>query len=195
MTFPKYTASVSDTDFLINISRVGAFFLIENLFNKIVIPKEIKDHEMLKRGKNERFSLIKHKRINPQSPIEFVDKASNKIYNQIATREYLKMTAFIDPGEAHCCGYAKASGTNIIISDNRRDYPEIEKHGYIVLGHRDLISLSVRFGLMTKEEGEAIYNEINSNQDHPSRFTFDETIDNTLTRIHKNGWNDQLGIH
>ncbi|SFD60498.1 hypothetical protein [Bacillus sp. UNCCL81] len=194
MTFPKYTASVSDTDLLINITKVGAFHLLENLFNKVIIPKEIRDHEMLKKGKDERYNLVKYMRVNPQTPLEYFDKSTNKIFNKIATNEYLKMTALIGPGEAQCCGYAKASGTNIIISDNVNDYPDMIENGYIVLGHRDLISLSVRFGLMSKVDGEVLYKQINSNLDKPSGFSFDETIDRTLTRIHKNGWNEQLGI-
>ncbi|UTW68362.1 hypothetical protein KHA80_11820 [Anaerobacillus sp. HL2] len=135
--------------------------ILESLFSKIVIPKFIIDYEMLKNGKQQRFQILQHKRSNPSSPFEVIDKDQNKTFKRIVSYEYAEMIKYIDPGEAECCGYAKALSIKIIISDNRRDFDEMEKRSFILLGHRELLTLSVLFSLLTVEDAASIYNQIN----------------------------------
>ena len=195
MTFIKLRASVGDTDFLINVTKSGRIDIFENLFNEVIIPAYIAEREMINHGSDERYFLKKYKRLNPMSPIVFKDREKEgKLYNKIALTEFRKMLEEIDKGEAECCGYARASNTNIILSDNKRDYPEMENAGYILLGHREILTLNVFYGLMTRSDCETIYNSINTSLSAPSAFDFNEIYDRALNRIRTNGWNKHLNI-
>lgn len=195
MTFIKLRASVGDTDFLINVTKSGRIDIFENIFTEVIIPAYIAEREMINHGKEERFFLKKHKRINPSSPIVFKDREKEgKLYNKIALTEFRKRLEEIDQGEAECCGYAKASNTKIILSDNKRDYSDMENAGYILLGHREILTLNAFYGVMTKCDCETIYDSINNSLSAPSSFDFNDTYDRALKRIRDNGWNEHLNI-
>lgn len=194
MNFTKYTASVSDTDLLIHLAKVDRLDVLELLFAEVVVPKYIKDNELLKKDKDQRLKVVQYNRLNSSSIFNFKDKEENLAFKNLANKEFRHMLKYVDKGEAECCGYAKALKIDIIISDNINDYPDMEDRGYILLGHREILPLLVYFNLMNKEDVEPIYDSINLELSHPSKFSFDEAYDRAIERIRNKGWNQKLGI-
>lgn len=196
MTFQRYTASVGDTDLLVNVAKSKHINIMENLFDRLIIPKYISDIEMLKIGKDERFFLIKYKRLNPNSPIEFMDREQEgKVFNKIASNERSRMLEVVGgKGECECCGYARALDTRIVISDNKIDYPDMEKEGYILLGHKELITLNIYFGLLTPTQGEQIYNDINLSLTNPNGHNYNEMYKRSMKRFRDKNWCEYLRI-
>jgi predicted nucleic acid-binding protein len=191
MTFQKLTASVSDTDILINFGKIDRLDVIDLLFDKIVVPKKIT--EELVRIDRHQYTKVHRKTYDTQSGFEFQDRHKDKVLNRLArdTIEYYR--EIIGPGEAECAGYAKASNIDIIISDNYTEFEELEEE-FIMLTHRDLIFLCFNHNLLTRKDAEALFSLINQNLDRPTKITFDEWHDRSITRMHEKGWNKILGV-
>ncbi|MEK5063648.1 hypothetical protein [Cytobacillus sp. FSL R5-0596] len=194
MSFIKYRASVADADLLIHLGKADCLDILEHLFDEVVVPKYILDNEMLKKNRYQRTKVAQYNRKNSSALFQFKDKEQNKAFKSIVNRERSEMLKYVDQGEAECCGYAKALKIEIIISDNKNDYPDMEERGYILLGHRDLLPLLVFFNLMSKQDVESIYNTINAGMSKKSSFSFDETYDRSLQRIREKGWSEKLGF-
>ncbi|VIG20065.1 Uncharacterised protein [Clostridioides difficile] len=188
----KYKVAISDTDILINLAKINRLDILDLLFDEIIIPQFIYDVELPKNAKK-LFGKINFKILDDSSIFKVVDRRKNFTINMLAESVIKDKYNYIGRGESECAGYASATGTNIIVSDNKSDFAWLEDE-YVMLTHNNLLAIGVYFKVLDMNEAENIYNQINNILSHPCTLYFSDIYSKSLSRFERKGWNDILGI-
>jgi predicted nucleic acid-binding protein len=188
----KYRGAISDTDILINLAKGDCINLLELLFDEIVVPQFILDIELRKKaGVN--YSKIVQAINDENSILKVVDRRNDRLINNIAEEVIQEKKKLIGPGESECAGYATALGISIIISDNYTEFKWLEED-YIILTHRNILTLCVYFNYISKESAANTFNNINSTLTRPTALSFESLYNKSIRKFKENGWCDYLGI-
>lgn len=188
----KYRGAISDTDILINLAKGDCINLLELLFDEIVVPQFILDIELRKKaGVN--YSKIVQAINDENSILKVVDRRNDRLINNIAEEVIQEKKKLIGPGESECAGYATALGISIIISDNYTEFKWLEED-YIILTHRNILTLCVYFNYISKESAANTFNNINSTLTKPTALSFESLYNKSIRKFKENGWCDYLGI-
>ena len=188
----KYRGAISDTDILINLAKGDCINLLELLFDEIVVPQFILDVELRKKaGVN--YSKIVQIINDDNSIFKVVDRRNDRLVNNIAEEVIQEKKKLIGPGESECAGYATALGIPIIISDNYTEFKWLEED-YIILTHRNILTLCVYFNYISKESAANTFNNINSTLTKPTALSFESLYNKSIRKFKENGWCDYLGI-
>lgn len=188
----KYAAAISDADILIHILKTDNQSIIENLFERVIIPKYVLEIEV-KRKHYPSYEKLQVLISDPNNAFELQDKDADREVRQIANVVIADLKDIIGPGECHATGYAAAFGCQIIISDNYTEFQWIPSE-YITLTYHEILVLNVRFGYLTFQEAEAMYNTINSALDRPSTQQFATRQEKAYQRFQTKDWLNVLGI-
>ncbi len=178
----KFHAAVSDTDILIDLFKCNSCDLLNLLFDKIVIPEFIFEKELKKIvQKNKDFSFFEmSKYINDEkSKFEIIYDKDVDQYTK-ATKSALKEKCqnFAGPGEVECACYAKASGIDFVVSNNHTEFKYLNDIA-IMLSYYHILTVCVMHNKITREEGERLYNLVNSTKTRPSSQTFSTKMKNS----------------
>lgn len=187
----RYKGAVSDTDILLNLASIDRLEILEHLFKKIIIPWYVYDIE-IKRNAGREYSKIVQAINKEGSIFEVKDRKKDKALNFLSKEIIAEKKMLIGPGESECAGYAYALRIPIIISDNYTEFKWLDE--FITLTHRNILSLCVYFGNITKEEGVEMFNGINEQLTRPTENDFDYFYEKSMNRFRQHGWNSFLGI-
>ena len=186
----KYRGAISDTDILINLAKGDCINLLELLFDEIVVPQFILDVELRKKaGVN--YSKIVQAINDENSILKVVDRRNDRLINNIAEEVIQEKKKLIGPGESECAGYATALGIPIIISDNYTEFKWLEED-YIILTHRNILTLCVYFNYISKKSAANTFNIINSTLTRPTTLSFEGLYNKSIRKFKENGWCDYL---
>ena len=187
----KYIGAISDTDILINLAKVNRLDILECLFELIIIPQFVYDHE-IKRRAGIYYSVIV-KAINKKGSIfKILDRKKDMALNKLSKDIIEEKKKVIGPGESECAGYAEALRIPIIISDNYTEFEWLEE--FITLTHKDLLTLCVLFGKITKDTGKEVFDSINEKLTRPSKNSFEDFNRKSMDTFRQKGWSEYLGI-
>lgn len=188
----KYKVAISDTDILINLAKIDRLDLLDLLFDEIIIPQFIYEKELPKNA-GKLFGKINTKILDDKSTFKVIDRKKDFVINKLAEPIIDEKYCCIGRGESECAGYASATGTNIIVSDNTSDFKWLEDD-YIMLTHNNLLAICVHYKMLNENEAEQIYEQINDTLTRPSTLCFLDVYSKSMARFKRKGWNDILGI-
>lgn len=187
----RYVGAISDTDILINLAIVNRFDVLECLFEQIIIPQFVYDVEIKKNAGKHYATVVQA--INKDGNIfKVLDRKKDRALNKLSKEIIEDKRNVIGPGESECAGYATALRIPIIISDNYTEFKFLKE--FITITHRNILALCVYFKEITKEDGEQIFNGINSQLKQPTQNTFEYFYIKSMETFANNGWNEYLGI-
>jgi len=187
----RYVGAISDTDILINLAIVNRFDILERLFQQIIIPWFVFDVEIKNKAGKHYGTIVQA--INKDGSIfQVLNRKEDVALNRLSKEIIEDKKKVIGPGESECAGYATALRIPIIISDNYTEFKYLTE--YITITHRNILALCVHFKEITMEDGEKIFNDINSQLKQPSQNSFDYFYSKSMKTFATNGWNEYLGI-
>lgn len=188
----KLKAAVSDTDILIHLATGNRLDTIGMLFEEIIIPWYIYDHELKKKA-GAYLSMIQTY-INSQGSVcRVINREQDAALNVAAIPTINDKKIFCGKGESECAGYAYALKIPIIVSDNKNDFRHFQE--YIMLRYTDLLALCIHHGLFRYEEAKEIFFNINNKLEYPTGMSFDRILKDSDLRFKTNGWTSILGIN
>lgn len=127
----KFEAAVSDTDILIDLYRTGTLDLLKIVFKRIVIPYYIYSRELpniaSKFKDGTLFGLKKY--IEDNEGYIVVVKDSDMLKEERILKKALiqEIRDIAGRGEVECVSYAHATGISIVVSNNHREFEQLNK--------------------------------------------------------------------
>ncbi len=188
----KYIGAISDTDILINLAKINRLDILELLFEQVIIPQYVYDNE-IKRKAAKYYSVILTAINKNGSIFRIIDRKKDAALNMLSKQIIEDKKNLIGPGESECAGYAFALRIPIIISDNYTEFKWLDE--FIVLTHRNILTLCVFFGKINHDTAREIFNAINAQLTKSTKNTFDNYYKKSMSTFSYNGWNKYLGVY
>ncbi|PFI14617.1 hypothetical protein [Bacillus cereus] len=187
----KLTAAISDTDLLIHLFETGTLHIIESLFEKVYVPRQVMRELQFK---NKDVSYFVRKSHNSKDTI-YVNTEDREfdLFDKKAKSKAREVAAFIDNGEAHCVGYSYAMQIPIVISNNRREFEIMEQY-VIPLNFARILFVLEKKGFINREKAEELYIKINGNMTHPSSLSYQDWFNEMLEKLETQNWKLSLNL-
>jgi hypothetical protein len=103
-------------------------------------------------------------------------------FDKIARQKAREVAAFIDNGEAHCVGYSYALQIPIVISNNKNEFDIMEQY-VIPLNFPRLLFVLEQKGIISSQDAESIYKQINEHMEHPSSRSYQDWVNEMIEEI------------
>ncbi|CAH0344790.1 hypothetical protein [Bacillus sp. CECT 9360] len=186
----KLSAAISDTDLLIHLFETGNLHIIETLFEKIYVPRQIMRELQYK---NKEVVFLVRKNHNLKNIYVNTEDQEYEIFNRTASIKAREVAAFIDNGEAHCVGYSFAMQIPIVISNNRKEFEIMEQH-VVPLNFARILFILEQKEFISLEEAKRLYTEINTNMSYPSSWSYQKWAAEMNQKLQNPIWKKALDL-
>ncbi|PKM53548.1 MAG: hypothetical protein CVV00_11860 [Firmicutes bacterium HGW-Firmicutes-5] len=198
----KFEAAVSDTDILIDLYRTGTLDLLKIVFNKVIIPDYIYSREIpiitIKFKDDTFFGLKKYIEDNEGYIVVVKDSDMLKEERMLKNALIKEIKDIAGRGEVECVSYAHATGIRIVVSNNHREFDELNKpippliNTYaIMVNYYHILTIAYLHEKIDKDVATEYYDKINKVKGSSHNFgnKIDESIeyfkDNKYVKILK----------
>jgi len=193
----KFEAAVSDTDILVDLYRTGTLDLLKIVFNKVIIPDYIYSREIpniATKFKDDTFFGLK-KYIEDNEGYIVVVKDSDMLKEERMLKKALikEIKDIAGRGEVECVSYAHATGIRIVVSNNHREFDELNKpippliNTYaIMVNYYHILTIAYLHEKIGKDVATKYYDRINKVKG--SSHNFGKKIDESIEYFKDNNY-------
>lgn len=186
MKFEKLDICISDADILVKLCLTGHLGILGKVFKQVIIVKTVEEEAKRKLGRKIKGISISEAQSQGWLKIISVNDSNILEKEQIMNIEVFKRSydCYLHPGELESAALANELGINLFLCDDRDAKKIIEretdKRG---LAHWEVLTIGIMMKVISFEEAEKIFNDINSTRTHPIKYSFRELYKKAIKRI------------